>query len=193
MGVTSKVLSACVRVVEFGCAGIIIGVLAKFFHILNLAGAGHDSRLVYCISIACISFVSALILLPPVKYSFYCFPLDFALFILWIVCFALLEDLSGTKTCQSLWFSDYWSFYWGNLWLVSDNVAVYTDFGCSEWRVVLAFSFVISMCFLFNGFLSLYVCIEYHELGPRTVTAVRKLTRRNPKPVDAEQNVTAEK
>lgn len=94
MGTAHKVISACLRVFEFGCSVIILGILARFFYRLNRIDGPTDSRLVYAITIAAISVTAAIMLVPPVKYSFYCFPLDLALFVCWIVCFALLEDVS---------------------------------------------------------------------------------------------------
>ncbi|PVH68004.1 hypothetical protein DL98DRAFT_554963 [Cadophora sp. DSE1049] len=173
MGTPSKVTSACLRVLEFGISCIILGVLSKFIHALHQGNGSTDSRLIFAISMAAISILFTFILVPPVKYSFYCFPLDFALFICWITCFALLQDLSGTHTCSSYWYDHYWSFYWGSAWKLPAGTVVVTDFGCSQWRVVLAFSFIISFCWLTNGFLSLYVCVEYYNLGYRTVTTVR--------------------
>ena len=96
-GTTHKVLSTCLRLFEFGCCVIILGILARFFHVLNRIDGPTDSRLVYAISIAAISVTLAIVLLPAVKYSFHFFPIDFALFICWIVCFALLEDVGATS------------------------------------------------------------------------------------------------
>src|SRR4051812_5550751 len=93
-GTAHKVVSACLRVLEFVCAVIILGILARFFRLLDLIDAPSDSRLEYAISMASISVAASLVLVPPLKYSFYCFPLDFSLFVCWIVCFALLEDVS---------------------------------------------------------------------------------------------------
>ncbi|KAK5658988.1 hypothetical protein OQA88_1074 [Cercophora sp. LCS_1] len=92
MGTAHKVVSACLRVFEFCCAVIILGVLGRFFHHLHQINGPTNSRLVFALSMAAISVLFAIILVPPLKYSFYCFPIDFAIFICWIVCFSLLED-----------------------------------------------------------------------------------------------------
>jgi hypothetical protein len=54
----------------------------------------QDPRLIYAIFMAAISVALALILLPPIEYSYYSFILYISLFFCWIVCFALLEDIS---------------------------------------------------------------------------------------------------
>lgn len=97
MGTTHKVISFVLRGIEFGCAVIILGIIARFFRLLDNINGPKDSRLEYAISMAAISVAVSLLLLPPLPYSFYCFPLDFALFICWIVCFALLEDVSACR------------------------------------------------------------------------------------------------
>jgi hypothetical protein len=93
MGVASKVILSCLRVVEFGCACVITGVLGKFFRLLNEIDADKNSRLIFAMSMAVISIFFSIILILPLKYSFYAFALDFAFFVCWITCFALLEDV----------------------------------------------------------------------------------------------------
>ena len=94
MGTAHKIVSVAFRIFEFVTAAIIVGLLAKYFNLVAQVNGTADSRVIYAISMASISVVAALILLPPLKYSFYLFPLDFALFICWIVCYALLIDVS---------------------------------------------------------------------------------------------------
>jgi len=100
MGTAHKVTSACLRVLEFGCSVIILGILARFFQLLSFVNGPTDPRVVYAISMAAISVAVSLALLPPVKYSYYCFPLDMALFICWIVCFSLLQEVSALRGNQ---------------------------------------------------------------------------------------------
>jgi hypothetical protein len=94
MAIAHKIVYSCLRVFELGCSAIVLGLLAKFFRLLNMFGGTSDSRLLYSISMAAISVFASIVLVTPLKYSFYCFPLDLALFVCWIVCFALLEDVS---------------------------------------------------------------------------------------------------
>ncbi|KAH6645851.1 hypothetical protein BKA67DRAFT_87908 [Truncatella angustata] len=186
MSSTHKIISVCFRAFEFGCAIIILGILARFFHLINQFNGPKDSRLVYAISMAAISVPVSLILLPPLKYSFFLFPLDFALFTCWIVCFALLEDLSGTSTCTASWYNTYWGVYWVS---GPGNTTIVTTSACSKWRAVLAFSFIIAFCWLINAFLGLYAGVEYHNLGALTVSTVSKcLWWRKPKAEDLERD-----
>lgn len=97
MGDTHKVLSVIFRVIELVWSVVILGITARAIELINQANGSPNPRLEYALSMACISTVVSLVLLPPIQYTFYCFPLDFALFILWIVCFALLEDVSSNS------------------------------------------------------------------------------------------------
>lgn len=94
MGSAHKIASTCLRVVEFGCSLIVLGIMSKFFNGLITLGGPADSRLAYAIAMGAIGAFFALVLFPPAKYSYYCFPIDFALFVCWMVCFALLVDVS---------------------------------------------------------------------------------------------------
>ncbi|KAK3995217.1 hypothetical protein QBC44DRAFT_366743 [Cladorrhinum sp. PSN332] len=129
MGSAHKVISASLRVFEFGFCVIILGILARFFYLLDQIDGPTDSRLVYAISMAAISVVLAIILFAPTKFSFWCFPLDIALFICWIVVFALLQDLTGTQTCNSGWFRGYWTVNWSTS-TGTTTVGLYT---CTEY------------------------------------------------------------
>jgi len=166
-----KVFSACLRVLEFCGSAIILGLLARFFYIVDQLDGPTDSRLIFAISMAAISVFFAMVLVVPLKYSFYCFPIDFALFICWITCYALLQDLSGTSACSSPWFQSYWTVYWNG----SSSASVITSPGCSQWRVVLGFSFIVAFIWITSGFVGLYSCIAYHNLGEHTVAGARKL------------------
>lgn len=70
-----------------------LGVLAKFFHLLDDTNTSEDPRWTYALSMAAISLTFSFLLIPPIQYSFYCFPVDFAMFVMWIVEFALLQDV----------------------------------------------------------------------------------------------------
>jgi len=150
MGSAHKVISATLRVFEFGFCVIILAILARFFYLIGRIDAPTDSRLVYAISMASISVLLAIILFAPIKFSFYCFPLDVALFVCWIVVFALLQDLTGTQTCSSSWFESYWTVYWSSS---TGTTTVVSRSACARWRVVLAFSFMVAFAWLLSAFL----------------------------------------
>ena len=94
MGTATKVISVLLRIGECICAIIVIALLGRFFYILNLANASVDGRLVYSSVIAGISIFLSIILVVPMKYSFFAFPLDGIVFICWMVAFGLLANVS---------------------------------------------------------------------------------------------------
>lgn len=96
MGEASKILSVVLRVWEIICAAVVTGISGTYIHHLHDAHVGTPSRTAYTISTGAISIFFGLALLPPMKYSFWAFVLDFALFVMWMVVFGLLEGVSGT-------------------------------------------------------------------------------------------------
>src|SRR5882757_7478395 len=94
MGSASKVASFCLRVGELICAAIVAGILGYYLHLIDQANASVNGRIIYAEVIAGISILFSLILMIPFKFSFWAFPLDFVLFICWMVAFGLLIDVS---------------------------------------------------------------------------------------------------
>jgi len=94
MGAASQALSVVLRILELSCAAIVAGIIGQYLHYLALADAQAGSRIVYTEVIAGISILFSIILMPPLKYSFYCFAIDGILFICWMVAFGLLANVS---------------------------------------------------------------------------------------------------
>lgn len=94
MGTASKVVSVILRVSELICASIVTGILGHYLSILDDADIPDDNRIVYAVAIGGISIFFSLVLMPPLRYSFWAFPLDLALFICWMVAFGLLVNVS---------------------------------------------------------------------------------------------------
>jgi hypothetical protein len=90
MGSTSKICSIILRFGELASAAIVVGILGRFLTILADANVDAGTRIIYSEVIAGISLFFSIVLFPPLKYSFYFFPIDFALFVCWIAAFALL-------------------------------------------------------------------------------------------------------
>ncbi|KAB5542747.1 hypothetical protein GE09DRAFT_1133181 [Coniochaeta sp. 2T2.1] len=162
----SKGLSIFLRIWELISSLIVLGIVAHFFSRVKLANANADSRLIFTISIASISTAVSLLFMMPFTFTFMACPLDFILFVLWLVAFILLELLTGNNTCNSYWYYNYWGYYWGGYWrtpIVVTGPASINWAGCSSWRVVLAWSFMASMAFLGSSILGVYVVVKYKE------------------------------
>ena len=94
MGTTTRVCSLILRLGELASAIIVVSIVGRFLFLLDEANANANSHVIYTEVIAGISIILAIILAPPLKYSFYCFSLDFTLFICWMVAFGLLCNVS---------------------------------------------------------------------------------------------------
>ncbi|KAK5651580.1 hypothetical protein OQA88_11853 [Cercophora sp. LCS_1] len=159
-----RILSVILRVGELICSVIVLGLVAHFIRLVSDAGGSNDGRLIYTLIVASISTLFSVLFLPPFLYSFLGFAADFILFIGWMVAFALLANRTITGTCDSYWYYDYWGYYWGGWW---DNDFNYygsrAAAGCSQWRVVLAFSFIASIIYLLSGILGARVIFKYYR------------------------------
>jgi hypothetical protein len=95
MGKASKIISVLLRIGECICAIIVVAILGHFLHLLDVANADADGRLIYAEVISGLCIVFSLILSVPIKYTFYAFPLDGILFICTMVAFGLLANVSS--------------------------------------------------------------------------------------------------
>lgn len=95
MGSTSKVCHVILRMWELVCSVVVLGIVAHFVDRLNDADVSNDSRVVYTLVVACISTAFCLIFVAPLHYAFLAFPADFCLFVIWMVAFGLLANVSS--------------------------------------------------------------------------------------------------
>jgi hypothetical protein len=165
MGTTSKVCSVVLRFCELASAAIVVGILGRYLTILADANVDAGSRIIYGEVIGGISLFFSIVLFPPLMYSFYCFAIDFSLFVCWIVAFALLCNLTGSRGCDAYWYWNSWGYYWGKYWytvpLNSITQSIVGTAGCAQWRTTLAFSFIGGGCWFFSACLGIYVCTKY--------------------------------
>lgn len=108
MGTASKVTSVCLRIGELICASIVAGILGHYLYLLDQANADANNRIVYAVAIAGISITFSIILILPFKYSFLAFPLDYALFICWMVAFGLLVAVSHIASLSTKYYLVFW-------------------------------------------------------------------------------------
>jgi hypothetical protein len=99
-------------------------------------------------------------------YSFYAFPLDLIFFIMWMVAFGLLANLTAGATCTSNWYWNYWGYYWGRFWVVPGRLpspGLVGRSGCAQWRTTLAFSFIGGCFWGISAIIGLYVITSRHS------------------------------
>lgn len=95
MGTVSRVLSVLLRLGELACGAIVLGILGRFFYLAGDAGiVDPDGRLIYTTVVASLTIIDAIVFMPPFAYSFWSFPIDFILFVAWLVAFCLGETAS---------------------------------------------------------------------------------------------------
>jgi hypothetical protein len=98
MGTASKTVSVFFRIVELASAAIVAGLVGRYLTEVHDAHAHAGSRIIYAIVIAGISIIASLLLMIPWQMTFFAFPLDAILFILWMVAFGLLANVSHERT-----------------------------------------------------------------------------------------------
>jgi len=158
MGSASKITSVVLRVWELICSCVVVGIIGTY---LSYLGKAHTTsgRMDYVIATASISLIGSLAFAPPLRYSFYAFPFDLAMFIMWMVAFGLMIDLTGTEGCNSTWYWNNWGYYWGGYYtynsIASQNLVGTT--ACAQWRAVLAFAFMGGWTWLVSMCLGMYV------------------------------------
>ncbi|KAL8391814.1 hypothetical protein RB595_002136 [Gaeumannomyces hyphopodioides] len=164
MGTAGDISHVLLRVVELCCAVIVLGLDGRLLWVVGQAGVYRDARLIYTIVVASLGAAFSLVLILPIIYAFYAFPMDFVLFVMWFVAFVLMEALTGVNTCESFWYWNYWGYYWGGFW--RHDIDVYGPWdiswsGCSSWRAVIAFSFIAAMAHLASFGLGFYETMKH--------------------------------
>ncbi|KAK7417612.1 hypothetical protein QQX98_004433 [Neonectria punicea] len=156
-GGAHKVLSVILRLGQFSCAVIVLGILSRFAYLLSIPQAHADGRIVYTMVIAGLTIPYSILFCLPFDALFMSFPVDFIFWIMWLVAFCLLETKTASGSCSARWYYDYWGYYWGRFWddgPVGDvSRSTINRAGCSQWRTVLAFTFILSFIYLLSGIL----------------------------------------
>lgn len=97
-GTGIKILSAFFRLMQLISAVIVTGIVGRYLNFAHNAHAHAGSRLIYAEVLGGISILAALLLFFPWKGSFWAFPFDIIMFIMWIVAFGLLAAVSNISS-----------------------------------------------------------------------------------------------
>ncbi|CAI4212036.1 unnamed protein product [Parascedosporium putredinis] len=165
MGTATKVLSVAGRILAFASAVIVCGISGSYVHRLDQWGIGHGSRIDYVLALSVIAIVFSLVLMPPLRYSFWAFPMDGIMFVMWMVAFGLLANLS--TQCEGDWYFSMWTLSWR--WSA----------GCGTWRALLAFTFISSLVWLMNAALGLYATCPWDNQTGRSKATLTSHTSHN--------------
>lgn len=136
-------LSVLLRIGEIICAAIVAGLTGDY---LNSVSAEPDSdaskeRFIYTEVVAAISLFFALIWLIPFMGTFIHWPIDFLLFVAWVVAFGLLVDFIEPLHCGGIF----------------DNGQIDEQPYCQKWKADVAFCFLSALLWLASTLLGLWV------------------------------------
>lgn len=148
------------------------GILGEYVSIVNHTVLSPGSRIVYALSVACISIVFGLFLCFPFPKYYFSFPFDLCMGILLIVAASLLSavsplqvqtlllcfpkgfrrsltrrlQLTASAGCYSSWYATHWGWAWGGWWRrVPVGVATPAQVagaGCRSWEAAIGFLFI---------------------------------------------------
>ncbi|KAK4231896.1 hypothetical protein QBC38DRAFT_464843 [Podospora fimiseda] len=194
IGSTARACHVILRPFELACSVIVLGLLSRAIYLINQADIGQDSRILYAEVLAVISTLFSLLFVLPFLYAYLVAPVDVILFIMWMVAFGLLAARTGTNVCNSWWYWNYWGWAWGR-WYI-DGVpnpawSFYNAPGCASYRVVLAFSFMVSIAYLLSAILGAIITSRYWKKD-RPVSTHRTATRNISAPMATNPPVMAQ-
>ncbi|KAI9795207.1 MAG: hypothetical protein M1833_007289 [Piccolia ochrophora] len=130
-----RLVSIPLRVGELIFAAVVAGLTGEYLHNYDKANVFPQKRFIYTEVVAGLSILFSLLWLIPFSAGFIHYPIDFVLFVLWIVAFGLLVDYIGPLNCGSV-------FAWGS------------TFGkgtCQKWKANVAFAFLSAIFWLISA------------------------------------------
>lgn len=133
----ARTIALLLRVLELISAAVVAGLVGHELRRADKAGARPGKRFIYTEVVAGLALLLSILLLLPMTWAFSLWPLDFVMFILWIVAFGLLVDWMPTRSCGSGW-----------------NFNPWDDSGinhCQQLKAALAFSFLSAIFWLASG------------------------------------------
>jgi len=139
--ILTDLFSLALRVGELAFSATVAGLTGSYLHQTKHQSAWSKKRFIYTEIVAAIGILFSLLFLLPFMASFVHWPLDFVLFILFMVAFGLLADFIGPMNCGSIW---NWDGITGKA-------------TCSKFKADLAFCFLASIFFLVSALLGLWV------------------------------------
>jgi len=87
----SKIIHVILRIWELLLSVIVVAILSYFVREVRNGHGYVDPLVIYILVVACISSAYAIITVVPLMVSFLAFPVDFIMFVLWLVAFCLAE------------------------------------------------------------------------------------------------------
>ncbi|KAH7411800.1 hypothetical protein DE146DRAFT_627831 [Phaeosphaeria sp. MPI-PUGE-AT-0046c] len=145
-----------VRVAQFVCAAVVLGLTAYFMHRRRKYGDGPKGRLIYSIIWSCLSIIASIVGSIPTTSTITSYVSDLVFTGGWAAVFGLLVSWFNDAGCGSAW-------NWSGFSLSRSN-------SCGQWKAAQAFSF-LSLVFWFTTFL--LGLLTVHRLSKRASTGAR--------------------
>lgn len=92
-GTAHKIVSVILRLFQFACAVIVLGILSRFCYVISIQQVNADGRIIYAMVVAGIGIIYSFFFCPPFKSLFLGFPFDFVMFVMWLVAYCLLQTV----------------------------------------------------------------------------------------------------
>jgi len=136
----ARIAALALRALELISGAIVAGLIGHELRRADKAGVRPAKRMIYAEVVAGLAILLSLLLLLPMTWAFSLWPLDFVMFILWIVAFGLLVDWLPNRSCSSGWNFNPWD----------DSGANH----CQQLKAALAFAFLSAIFWLASGALA---------------------------------------
>jgi len=147
--ILTDLVSLLLRIGELAFSATVAGLTGEFLHKNRKAPASSHKRFIYTIVVAAISILFSVLFLLPFLASFSKWPMDFVLFVLWIIAFGLLTNYINGMGCGSIW-------QWGGL--TQKNA-------CARYKANIAFCFLAAIFFLASAIIGLWVMRRNRKRG----------------------------
>jgi len=146
--ILSRLFSLILRIAEFVCAAVVLGITAWFLHVHHTQGTGPLGREIYTLIWAILAVLLSLAWLLPFTGNMMHYPMDLVMSGGWFAAFALLVMYIHDIDCGG-------AFHWSGI----------THGGnCNQWKADEAFSFLSAIFWLCSALLSMWV---YHKRTTR--------------------------
>lgn len=151
-----RLVNPVLRFLQFVSAIIVVGIIGHYLDVMS--GTWPGGRFIYSVIVAALATILALILLIPSVWDLTLYPLDFLMFIFWIIAFGLLYDHISPRDCTMNW-----------SWAPGYNSAGTAQEKCETWKTALAFMFISAILWLLSGLIALWLISR-----PAPTTAPRR-------------------
>ncbi|KAA8569732.1 hypothetical protein MFRU_004g04270 [Monilinia fructicola] len=156
--ILTDLFSVSLRIGELIFSTVVTGITGSYLHSVKAESAWTKKRFIYTEVIAALGIFVSLLLLLPFTWSFIHWPVDFLMFILFMVAFGLLADFIAPLNCGSVW-------NWHGITGKST---------CSKWKADVAFTFLASIFFLVSALLGMWVVYRRRPVPSDQPTTSRR-------------------